>query len=263
MTAASLPADIPTPVRAEPTSIGTLSGVELRKSVDTRAGRWLLIVIGLFALGGLAIGAFAIPSDGRTFRTLDQITVTLVSLILPVVGILLITSEWSQRSALTTFALVPRRSRVLVAKLIAGLVLAVAGWAVAFVLALLGTAIASRPAGLSGDEVWALSTSGVLRSLLFVVLSMFGGMAFGLLFLNSAAAIVVNFLLPTVWTIVSSLVPGLRNVRPWFDPATTWGQLLGGHMVGRDWAHILTTAAIWVLLPGVTGAYRMLTREVS
>jgi len=263
MSTATLHADVPTPMRARRTSIGTLSAVELRKSVDTRAGRWLLIIVGLIALGGLAIGLFAVPSGDRTFSTFSQITLNLTTLILPVVGILLITSEWSQRSALTTFALVPRRGRVLAAKLIAGLVLAIAGWAVAYGLALLGTALASRPAGLTGDAVWGLSTSGVLQSLLFVVLAMFGGIAFGLLFLNSAAAIVVNFILPTVWTIVSSLVPGLRDVQAWFDPGTTWGRLIGEHLAGKDWAEVLTTTAIWVLLPGAVGAYRMLTREVS
>ncbi len=263
MTAATLHADVPTPMRAKPTSIGTLSAVELRKSVDTRAGRWLLIIVGLIALGGLAIGLFAVPSEARTFETMSQITMNLVALILPVVGILLITSEWTQRSALTTFALVPRRGRVLVAKLIAGLVLAIAGWAVAYGLAVLGTAVASRPAGLTGDEVWGLSTSGVLQSVLFLVLTMFGGMAFGLLFLNSAAAIVVNFLLPTVFTIVATLVSGFRDAQPWFDPAVTWARLLSQDLAGRDWAQIGTTTAVWVLLPGVIGAYRMLTREVS
>lgn len=264
MTATALHADVPTPMRDRPASIATLSTVELRKATDTRAGRWLLIVLALIALGGLAIGVFAVPSQNRTYATMSQIVFNLVGLILPVVGILLVTSEWSQRSALTTFSLVPRRSRVLVAKLVAGLVLAVAGWLVAFGLAVLGTALASRPAGLlPGAAVWGLSVHSVLQGLLYLVLAMFGGMAFGLLFLNSAAAIVVNFVLPTVWTIVSSLVPGLRDVQPWLDPARTWGRLLDADLPGRGWAQVLTTAAVWILLPGAVGAYRMLTREVS
>ena len=45
-------------------------------------------------------------------------TAEIMSLILPVLGILLVTSEWSQRTGLTTFALVPQRERVIVAKLI-------------------------------------------------------------------------------------------------------------------------------------------------
>ena len=39
---------------------------------------------------------------------------------MPVVGILLVTSEWTQRTAMISFTLVPHRSRVLLAKLLAG-----------------------------------------------------------------------------------------------------------------------------------------------
>ena len=41
------------------------------------------------------------------------------SVLLPIVPILLMTSEWSQRTALSTFALVPVRERVIGAKLLA------------------------------------------------------------------------------------------------------------------------------------------------
>lgn len=47
---------------------------------------------------------------------------------MPVVGILLVTSEWSQRTAITTFTLVPQHGRVLTAKLLAALVLSAAAY---------------------------------------------------------------------------------------------------------------------------------------
>lgn len=260
----TLHADVPTPMRSRPTSLVTLSAVELRKAVDTRSGRWLLIVVGVLALGSAAIGAFAINSDTRTFHTISQVTFNFVGLVLPVVAILMMTSDWSQRSALTTFALTPRRSRVLVAKLVGALAIAVAGWAAAFLAAALGTAVARRPAGFPGGTVWALSTGRVLEPLLWMVLTTMLGVAFGLAFLTSAAAIVLTFVLPLVWTILASLVTVLReNVRPWLDTNTSWSYLLANDMSGRHWLQILTTTAVWVLLPGVIGAYRMLTREVS
>ena len=40
--------------------------------------------------------------------------------LLPVVGILLVSSEWSQRTAQVSFTLVPRRPRVIAAKMLAG-----------------------------------------------------------------------------------------------------------------------------------------------
>ncbi len=53
-------------------------------------------------------------------------TSQMVSVLLPVLGILLVTAEWSQRTALTTFTLVPRRERIIAAKAAAGVALAVA-----------------------------------------------------------------------------------------------------------------------------------------
>lgn len=260
----TLHADVPTPMRSKPTSLVTLSAVELRKAVDTRSGRWLLIVVGILALGSAAIGAFAVSSDTRRFETVSQLTFNFVGLVLPVVGILMMTSDWSQRSALTTFALTPRRSRVLVAKLVGALAIAVAGWAVAFLAAVLGTAVARRPAGFPAEAVWGLSTGRVLEPLLWMVLTTMLGVAFGLAFLNSAAAIVLTFVLPLVWTILSSLVTVLReHVQPWLDTNTSWNTLLSNDLSGRHWLEILTTTAVWVLLPGAIGAYRMLTREVS
>ncbi len=263
-TAPALRADVPTPTGSRPTSLATLSAVELRKAVDTRAGRWLLIVVGILALGGTAIGLFAVGPAQRTYETFLRLNLNLTGFILPVVGILLVTGEWSQRSALTTFALVPRRSRVLAAKLVAALAIAVVGWAVAFGLACLGTALASRPAGFPADQVWALSGGQVGESLLWVVLSMGLGVALGLAFLNSAAAIVLTFVLPLAWTILASLVTALHeHVQSWLDPGVSWNHLLSNDLSGRHWAEIATTTVVWVLLPGAIGAYRMLTREVS
>ena len=52
-------------------------------------------------------------------------------------------------------------------------------------------------------------------------------------------------------------------MQAWLDPNVSWGNLLNNEMSGQHWAQVATTAAVWVLLPGVVGAYRMLTREVS
>lgn len=263
MTAATLHADTPTPMRSRPPSLATLSAVELRKSADTRAGRWLLLVVGLLALGAAAIGAFAVRSETRDFTTLSQLTFNFVGLVLPVVGILLVTSEWSQRSALTTFALVPRRSRVLVAKIVAGVLLAVAGWAVAFGAAALGTAVAHRPAGFPSGAVWGLSTGRVLEPLLWMVLTTLLGVAFGLAFLNSAAAIVLSFVVPLAWSILGRLVSSLASAENWLNVNVSWNYLLANDLSSLHWARIATTTAAWVLLPGIIGSWRLLTREVS
>ena len=63
------------------------------------------------------------PRQDQTLARCSSIAVAPASILLPIVGILLVTSEWSQRTALITFALVPDRGRVLAAKLLASVVL--------------------------------------------------------------------------------------------------------------------------------------------
>ncbi|MCU1529518.1 MAG: hypothetical protein JWP75_3281 [Frondihabitans sp.] len=81
--------------------------VELRKSVDTRAARWLLVVSVALSVCALAINSFTEVDNFADF--LRGATLPMPAL-LPIVAILASTSDWSQRSAMTTFVLVPRRS---------------------------------------------------------------------------------------------------------------------------------------------------------
>ena len=111
--------------------LGRLVAVELRKMVDTRAGFWLQVAT--VALTALAVIVRSVVGDAadHTFAAVLDVGVKPAAVLLPIAGILLVTSEWSQRTGMITFALVPVRSRVLGAKLIASLVLAVAMLAMA------------------------------------------------------------------------------------------------------------------------------------
>ena len=106
--------------------LGRLVAVELRKMLDTRAGFWLQIAT--VALAALVVIARLASGDAadHTFASVLGDGLLPAAVLLPVAGILLVTSEWSQRTGMITFALVPVRSRVLGAKLVASLVLAVA-----------------------------------------------------------------------------------------------------------------------------------------
>src|SRR5918999_1857447 len=101
--------------------VARLVRVELRKMADTRAGMWLLI--GIAALAGVVMTIFMITADeaDRTFVQLIGAATIPQMALLPVLGILLVTSEWTQRTALVTFTLEPVRLRVVAAKLIAAL----------------------------------------------------------------------------------------------------------------------------------------------
>src|ERR1700761_9713919 len=105
-------------------SLARLTKVELRKMVDTRSGFWLLIAVAGLTFVAVLVTALFAHEDQRTFRHILSNGLQPAGILLPVVGILLVTSEWSQRTALVSFALVPGRSRLIAAKVLAGVVLA-------------------------------------------------------------------------------------------------------------------------------------------
>jgi hypothetical protein len=98
--------------------LARLTRVELRKMFDTRSGFWLmasLLITALLATAGVILWA---PDSDLTYTTFVSAIRFPMAVILPLIAILSITSEWSQRSGLTTFTLVPHRSRVIGAKAI-------------------------------------------------------------------------------------------------------------------------------------------------
>ena len=91
--------------------------VELRKMTDTRAGMWLMIAIVAITVVATTIFGFAGHDEDRTFFNFMQFAGAPQGILLPVLGILLVTQEWSQRTAMVTFTLEPQRISNLAAKL--------------------------------------------------------------------------------------------------------------------------------------------------
>jgi ABC-2 type transport system permease protein len=239
--------------------LSRLTRVELRKLADTRASRWLLIAIALITAAIIVIFFLAADKSERTFTNFMGVTGTPQGFLLPVLGILLVTSEWSQRTALVTFTLMPVRGRVLAAKVIAALIAGLAAILLAIAIAAVATAVGGADAAWEniGADDFAkfglLQVSGVLQ-----------GLAFGLLFLNSAAAIVTFFVLPTAFSIVASLWGALEDAAPWIDLGTAQQPLFGGeNLSSEQWWQVVTTTIIWVVLPFVVGLVRVLRAEVK
>jgi hypothetical protein len=231
----------------------------MRKMADTRAGKWLLITI--VVITALAVGLLLVFADEKdqSFETFVGVTATPQGFLLPVLGVLLITSEWGQRAALTTFTLVPHRGRIIAAKVAAAVLLGLAAIAVALVIAWFATIIGGA-SDKWGNYGWTdagsfalLQTMGILQ-----------GLAFGALFLNSAAAIVTYFVVPIAFNIVTSIVEQLRDIQPWVDLNTSQVPLYSGaSMTGEQWAHLATGVLIWIVLPMAVGTWRMLHAEVK
>ena len=233
--------------------------VELRKLADTRSGKWLLIAIGVITLLIVtAVFLTAKPSD-RTFLNFMGATATPQGFLLPVLGILLVTSEWNQRTALVTFTLMPLRGKVVVAKVIAALLAGLAAIVLAVALAALATAAGGAADAWSNIGPDDLAKFGVLQAT-----GVLQGLAFGLLFLNSAAAIVVYFVVPIAFSILANLWSALKDAAPWIDLGTSQPPLYSGvDMTGEQWAQLATSTAIWVLLPFALGVLRVLRAEVK
>ncbi|MBB3675278.1 ABC transporter permease [Modestobacter versicolor] len=261
MSAATLDAGRPrTLPEPTPPSLPTLVRVELRKSYDTRAGKWLLVTIGLAALAVVAISLF-VEDAPKTFPDYFSFTQLPVAILLPVLGILLVTSEWSQRTAMTTFTLVPRRSRVLTAKVLAASVLGVLGVLATVAATVLATVLTPVVTDQAMD--WSLSGAQAGQVLLVQVLFVLSGVAFGMLLLSSPLAIVLYFVLPTVFTIVVNLVSALDWVRDWLDLGTTSQPMFEGELDGQGWVQLATSAVVWIVLPMAIGWVRIQRSEIA
>ena len=101
-TASAMTLDVTSTTRVP---FGRLIRVELRKLADTRAGRWLLISVVALTLLVLIIQMAVVLGNDLHPKYVDflQGANTPMGILLPVLGVLSITSEWSQRTAMVTF----------------------------------------------------------------------------------------------------------------------------------------------------------------
>src|SRR5205085_7896100 len=118
-----------------------------------------------------------------------SIAAYMTSFLLPILAIMLVTSEWSQRTALTTFTLEPRRTRVVLAKLVVAQLFTVLTLALALAVGLMCTAICE----LAQPELtgWDAAPGDIAGWLVTQTLTMLGGFALATLLLNTPASIVV------------------------------------------------------------------------
>lgn len=232
-----------------------LVSIEVRKMVDTRAGMWMLIAmaaIGFLVAGGLVIWG---SGEDHSFTTFLGFISLPLMMLLPIMGIMSATQEWSQRTGLATFTLVPRRGRIVAAKVAGALVLCLGLLAVGVLAASLATLVSGGEFSLTG-----LSLGGFVLGSLLVTLQ---GVAFGAAFLNTPIAIVTSLALPTVWTILTAMFERMADVAKWLDLNLVISPLTEGTMTGENWGQLATASAFWVGIPLAIGTYRILTREIK
>jgi ABC-2 type transport system permease protein len=263
MTAASVAAPRPyTKLTGRPgVPFHRLVKAELRKLTDTRASKWLLFSIIAITVLVVVVAVIVAKPGNLTFTNLIDYAQSPQKILLPVLAILIVTSEWSQRTGLVTFTLSPHRGRVLLAKLVATLTAGAISISSAFAAAALGNLVGKLAR--DGNGSWSFGP-GALRDLLLVqVTGLLQGLAFGMLLLISAAAVVLFYVLPNAWDLLFSSVSGLKDLAPWVDLNTAQQPLYLHQMDGRSWAQFASAAGIWVVLPLVLGAIRVRRSEVK
>ena len=238
--------------------------VELRKLVDTRAGFWLLAAIGIITVAVVVVFLFAAEPDQLTYINFVGATATPQSLLLPVLGILAVTAEWSQRTGLVTFTLEPSRGPHRGRQ---------AGWPWSWSGCWPWWSRSASPPWAT-SLAWcswtapAPGTSGAANVRDFFLLQLIGvvqGFAFGMLLMNTAAAIVLYYVLPIAWNVLFTMVGALEGVAPWldFNTAIAPAYRAGDASAATTGRTSPSSGTIWVLVPFALGLVRLLRREVK
>jgi ABC-type transport system involved in multi-copper enzyme maturation permease subunit len=237
---------------------GRLTRTELRKMLDTRSGLWFSAAVAAVTLITVIITAQVKGGHDATLARLFNNSVEPAAILLPVLGVLLVCSEWSQRAMLTTFTLVPHRGRILRAKLAASIVVACAAFAACLAFSVIFGELFPAPGGAG-----SLSIVVVAQGLLFLAATMVIGVAFGAAIMLSAPAIVIYLLLPTAWDALSSTIHPLKTLSHWLAIGPTLGPLATHSFSATDWAHAGTTLVLWLATPLIIGAWRFARRDVN
>jgi ABC-type transport system involved in multi-copper enzyme maturation permease subunit len=246
---------------------GRLVSVELRKMIDTRAGRWLLISIAALTALVLVIQLWVVLAQDLdiTFDDFAGGANIPMNILLPVLGIMSVTSEWSQRTAMVTFTLEPSRSRFLAAKYVGTLIIALTAVVIGLALTILANALYGAIS--DHEAVWGVSAFQILCYFLLYLFAMSTGFAFGMLLLNTAAAIVIyfvySFILPGLFELGAALLDWFKDIRPWIDFNLAQTPLTVADVSGKEWAQLATSGLIWLVLPLAIGIWRVLRAEVK
>jgi ABC-type transport system involved in multi-copper enzyme maturation permease subunit len=239
--------------------------VELRKMFDTRSGFWLMASIVIASVIATALTLILGDRDSLTFDSFAAAVGSPMSVVLPIIGVLAVTSEWSQRTALTTFTLMPSRRRVIAGKAINVLAIGAVSMLVALAIGALGNLVTAAITG--NDAVWDITAGSFAQIVLANELGMMLGFSLGLLFRNSPAAVVgyfvVNLVLPGLSGALASTQQWWADNAGWFDLNQTRFLLFDSTLTGEQWTQLGVTSLIWIALPLLVGLRLVLKSEVK
>ena len=218
---------------------GTAVGA-IRRSVGTRARRWLLAITLLAGLlAAVALTAAAEPAD-RTFVALSDTVQSLMSVAVPLFGILL--AHDLRRT--------PGPARVAPIVLATTMLAAVVGVLGALICA---ATLALAPADIAGHP-WRHVGTVAVGSVLVQVVAGLVGTGLGLLLRSRIVAFLATIVLPLgLWALLGS-VDALRPTQAWLTPYGSVRNLLSGDMSLLRWVQWLVVLLIWGVGLNAVGA---------
>jgi len=245
--------------------LGRIIKVELRKMFDTRSGFWLLASIAILAALATIGVILWLPDENMGYGAFGAAVGVPIAILLPIMAILSVTGEWSQRTGLTTFTLVPHRSQVILAKAIAAVVVGVVSMLVAFAIAAVGNVVGSALNGV--DVTWDTTMGDFLRIILANTLGLLVGFMLGVLIRSTPGAIVAyfvySFVLPSIFGALAAFQDWFKDIQLWIDFGAAQAPLFEGSPTGEQWAQMGTSGLIWLVLPLTIGVWAVLRSEVK
>ncbi len=240
--------------------------VELRKMFNTRSGFWLMMSIGIVAVLATTIVMFVVPDEEIKFGTFGTAFGVPMAILLPIIAILSVTSEWSQRTGLVTFTLSPHRASVIGAKAVASVLVGVVSMLIAFGIGAIGNVIGAAVNGV--DVVWDFEVTDLVYITLANVFGLLIGFMLGILIRNSAGAIVAYFVYafvaPSLLAILAAFQDWFEDLQPWIDFNYAQAALFNpGGPTGEEWGQIGSSSLIWFFIPMAFGLWRVLKAEVK
>jgi ABC-2 type transport system permease protein len=235
----------------------TLIGVELLKLRTVRTGWWLLAAAQLVVIAGIAGVIGQNPDLNAASTPIDALShVGVVSLFAMILGITAVAGEYRHRTITDTYLSEPRRSRVVVAKLI---VYTLAGFGMglfASVTALAGTAgwfaVKGASLDLTDAQLWRTVAGCVCWNAAFAAI----GVGLGALIRHLAPAITAALAwLALIEGVVSQLLGGAARWLPFRSgsalgnlPAPPSGQLAQGQagLVLAVYVAAFAALAVWI-----------------
>ncbi len=245
--------------------LGRLIKVELRKMFDTRSGFWLMMSILIIGLIATILVILIAPDNSLNYSAFGTAIGVPFAILLPVIAILSVTSEWSQRTGLITFTLVPHRGQVILAKVIAAVIIGIASMLFSFAIGAVGNVAGAAINGI--DAQWDINVTDMVYILFANILGMLVGFMLGVLIRNSAGAIVAyfvySFIVPTIFGVLAATQEWFEKIQAWVDFGFAQTPLFDGDMGGKEWAQLGVSSLPWLVIPLAVGTWAVLRSEVK